>query len=91
MREIFFDWLREHRPDLLPRYERLYRNALAGLGRRPARDRAGGRRAVGRAARVDRFRHRAGQRLRERAEAERQRAIEAALRRREEGVQQALF
>jgi DNA repair photolyase len=24
VREIFFDWLREHRPDLLPRYERLY-------------------------------------------------------------------
>ncbi len=24
VREIWFDWLREHRPDLLPRYERLY-------------------------------------------------------------------
>jgi DNA repair photolyase len=24
VREIFFDWLREHRPDLLERYERLY-------------------------------------------------------------------
>jgi DNA repair photolyase len=24
VREIFFDWLREHRPDLVPRYERLY-------------------------------------------------------------------
>ncbi len=24
VREIFFGWLREHRPDLLPRYERLY-------------------------------------------------------------------
>ena len=24
MREIYFDWLREHRPDLVPRYERLY-------------------------------------------------------------------
>ena len=24
VREIFFDWLREHRPDLLPRYEELY-------------------------------------------------------------------
>jgi len=24
VRELWFDWLREHRPDLLPRYERLY-------------------------------------------------------------------
>ena len=24
VREIFFDWLREHRPDLIPLYERLY-------------------------------------------------------------------
>ncbi len=26
VKEIFFDWLREHRPDLLERYERLYAN-----------------------------------------------------------------
>jgi DNA repair photolyase len=25
VRKVFFDWLREHRPDLLPRYEELYR------------------------------------------------------------------
>jgi DNA repair photolyase len=25
VREIFFDWLRAHRPDLVPRYEQLYR------------------------------------------------------------------
>jgi DNA repair photolyase len=25
VRELWFQWLREHRPDLLPRYERLYR------------------------------------------------------------------
>ena len=24
MREVFFDWLRSQRPDLVPRYERLY-------------------------------------------------------------------
>src|SRR3712207_2192241 len=24
VRQIFFDWLREHRPDLVPRYEKLY-------------------------------------------------------------------
>ncbi len=26
VREVFFAWLREHRPDLIPRYERLYDN-----------------------------------------------------------------
>jgi DNA repair photolyase len=26
VREIYFEWLREHRPDLVPRYERLYAN-----------------------------------------------------------------
>jgi DNA repair photolyase len=25
VRELFFDWLRDHRPELVPRYERLYR------------------------------------------------------------------
>jgi DNA repair photolyase len=25
VREVFFDWLRAHRPDLVPRYEQLYR------------------------------------------------------------------
>jgi DNA repair photolyase len=44
VREIFFDWLRAHRPDLIPRYERLYargayapqseRERLAALVRR---------------------------------------------------------
>ena len=24
VREIWFDWLRQYRPDLIPRYERLY-------------------------------------------------------------------
>ena len=24
MREVFFDWLRQYRPDLVPRYEELY-------------------------------------------------------------------
>jgi DNA repair photolyase len=24
VRQVFFDWLREHRPDLIPRYEKLY-------------------------------------------------------------------
>src|SRR3954466_9465227 len=35
VREIFFDWLRAHRPDLIPRYERLYaRGAYAPQGER---------------------------------------------------------
>jgi DNA repair photolyase len=37
VREIFFDWLRQHRPDLAPRYEELYRNGA--YMRRPERDR----------------------------------------------------
>jgi DNA repair photolyase len=58
VRDIFFDWLREHRPDLIERYERLYatgaylpadeRRAIeraAGVpwGRRPRRQRSGHR------------------------------------------------
>ena len=35
VREIFFDWLREHRPDLVPRYERLYaKGAYLSAGER---------------------------------------------------------
>ena len=46
VRGIFFDWLREHRPDLLPRYERLYRNRSGcrtptGRRSRPPRARRG--------------------------------------------------
>jgi hypothetical protein len=26
VKEVFFDWMRVHRPDLMPRYEELYRN-----------------------------------------------------------------
>ena len=47
VRELFIDWLRAHRPDLVPRYERLYRRGayapqaerqrLARLARRPGR------------------------------------------------------
>src|SRR5689334_18099745 len=49
VRQIFFDWLRAHRPDLVPRYERLYargayapqaeRERIAGLLRRGDDDR----------------------------------------------------
>ncbi|HEX2435701.1 MAG TPA: hypothetical protein VHI76_03525 [Solirubrobacterales bacterium] len=50
VREIWFEWLREHRPDLVPRYEQLYsrgaylpteeRERLAKLTRRPGAPRA---------------------------------------------------
>jgi DNA repair photolyase len=53
VRGLFFDWLREHRPDLIPRYEQLYRRGayarpaererLARLVRRPGREAARGR------------------------------------------------
>ncbi len=55
VRELFFAWLREHRPDLIPRYEQLYRRGayaqpaererLARLVRRPGRVAARGRRS----------------------------------------------
>src|SRR5947208_2795572 len=48
VRDIWFDWLREHRPDLIPRYEELYErgayirseegNRLSAMVRRPGRD-----------------------------------------------------
>jgi DNA repair photolyase len=65
VREIFFDWLREHRPDLVPRYERLYENRAylpTGVKRRIELD-AGAPWASG-ASRRDPFRarHRGGRR-----------------------------
>jgi DNA repair photolyase len=43
VREIYFDWLRSYRPDLVPRYERLY----ARGGRLPQRERRAIERAAG--------------------------------------------
>ena len=70
VRDVFFDWLRSHRPDLVPRYERLYaaRRVRAAAGERRA-DRAGAagdwprarRRAV-RAPAASRRRDRRGER-----------------------------
>ena len=63
VREIFFDWLREHRPDLVERYERLYARGAYVAGRRARRDRARRRGAVGaQPARRRAFRHRGGRR-----------------------------
>jgi DNA repair photolyase len=48
VRDLFFEWLREHRPDLIPRYEELYargayalpaeRDRLSALVRGPIAD-----------------------------------------------------
>src|SRR4051812_42921039 len=88
VRQIFFDWLREHRPDLLPRYEELYhrRAFLPEAQRREIERNAGAPWARG-AAGTSSFRQRVARRRREIEEAERMRSIEAARRRREAGVQ----
>src|SRR6476660_1688312 len=76
VRQIFFDWLREHRPDLLPRYEELYhrRVYLAEPQRREIEKAAG---APWRNANASgSFRSRVARRRREIEQAERQRAVE---------------
>jgi DNA repair photolyase len=92
VREIFFGWLREHRPDLVPRYEQLYsRGAYVPEAERRMIERAAGAPWAGRNY-PDRFRHRVGERARAVKEAERQRAAEAAERRRRVSpAQEALF
>jgi DNA repair photolyase len=64
VREIFFDWLREHRPDLLERYERLYASGayLAADERRAIELKAGAPWA--RRSRRQRSGHRLGVRAR---------------------------
>jgi DNA repair photolyase len=59
-RAIFFDWLREHRPDLLPRYEELYSRGayLSAAARRSIELAAGAPWAQRR--RPQRFMHRGG-------------------------------
>jgi DNA repair photolyase len=92
VRQIFFDWLREHRPDLLPRYEELYRRgAYLPEAQRREIERAAGAPWAGRSY-PDRFRHRVGERMRALKEVERQRVIDAAERRRKVSAeQQSLF
>ena len=56
VREVFFEWLRSYRPDLVPRYEELYargayvggaeRERIQGLLHPPGRERGGGTRAM---------------------------------------------
>jgi DNA repair photolyase len=58
VREIFFAWLREHRPDLIPRYERLYaRGAYVPADERRTIERAAGA-PWARKSYPERFRHR---------------------------------
>jgi DNA repair photolyase len=70
VRDIFFEWLREHRPDLLERYERLY----ASGAYLPADERRTIERAAGapwaRSRRAERARHRGGRAARRAPEVE---------------------
>jgi DNA repair photolyase len=64
VKEIFFEWLREHRPDLLKRYERLYaRGAYLPADERRTIERAAGAPWAGRTY-AERFRHRSAGRSR---------------------------
>jgi DNA repair photolyase len=67
VREIFFEWLREHRPDLIERYERLYRSGayVPADERRAIELRAGAPWA--RRPRAQRSGHRLGSRARREA------------------------
>jgi DNA repair photolyase len=69
VKEIYFDWLREHRPDLLERYERLYaRGAYLPADERRSIEAAAGAPWAKRTY-PDRFRHRTAKRLAARVEA----------------------
>jgi DNA repair photolyase len=59
VREIYFEWLRGYRPDLVPRYERLYaRGGRVPMPERRAIERAAGLPAVRLPADPKRFAHR---------------------------------
>jgi len=61
VRDIFFDWLRSYRPDLVPRYERLYaRGAYVPERERRAIERAAGMPSFRKRSDRDRFKHRGG-------------------------------
>jgi DNA repair photolyase len=63
VREIFFDWLRSYRPDLLPRYERLYaRGAYVPERERRAIERAAGLPGFRERSDPERFKHRGSRR-----------------------------
>jgi DNA repair photolyase len=63
VRGIFFDWLRSYRPDLVPRYERLYaRGAYVPDRDRRAIERAAGLHKARPRGDRERFKHRGGER-----------------------------
>jgi DNA repair photolyase len=63
VREIFFDWLRSYRPDLVPRYERLYaRSAYVPERERRAIERAAGLPGLRERYDPERFKHRGSRR-----------------------------
>ena len=81
VRKVFFDWLREHRPDLLPRYEELYRRgAYLPEDQRREIERAAGAPWAGRGYQ-ERWKHRVLERRRGLEREARERAAEAAARR----------
>ena len=64
VKEIFFDYLREHRPELVKRYERLYaRGAYVPADERRTIERAAGAPWANRSY-AQRFRHRGGNAIR---------------------------
>jgi DNA repair photolyase len=64
VKDVFFAWLREHRPELLERYEKLYaRGAYLPAAERRTIELAAGAPWAGRSY-ADRFRHRTGRRRR---------------------------
>ena len=82
VRKVFFDWLREHRPDLLPRYEELYRRgAYLPEDQRREIERAAGAPWAGRGYQ-QRWKHRVLERRRTLEREERERAEEVAAKRR---------
>jgi DNA repair photolyase len=82
VRTVFFDWLREHRPDLLPRYEELYRRgAYLPEAQRIEIERAAGAPWAGRGYQ-QRWKHRVLDRRRALEREARERQEKAAARRR---------
>jgi len=81
VRKVFFDWLREHRPDLLPRYEELYRRgAYLPEAQRIEIERAAGAPWAGRGYQ-ERWKHRVLERRRTLERQASERKAEAAAKR----------
>jgi DNA repair photolyase len=78
VKDVFFEWLREHRPELVERYEKLYaRGAYLPADERRTIERAAGAPWAGRTY-AQRFRHRGGARLNPRESGDREEVMPAA-------------